>query len=222
MNGSYDYGLWSLVIINSLVFIIFASSFTKPQTQRDWRSFGAFSAFIVALFTEMYGFPLSIYLLSGWLQTHYPGIAIYSHDAGHLWHTLLGWQGDPHTDPLHILSMIFIGAGFWLLSAAWKVLYTAQRVHSLALEGPYDWVRHPQYDAFVLIMFGFLLQWPTLLTLLMFPILIFMYVRLARREEQEALEEFGERYRRYMRTVPAFFPNWERLKGSRFHQAGNE
>ena len=48
------YGLWTLVIINSLVFIIFAFSFTKPKNPRDWRSFGAFSAFIVALFTEMY------------------------------------------------------------------------------------------------------------------------------------------------------------------------
>jgi hypothetical protein len=66
------YGLWSLVLINSLVFIIFAFSFAKPQSKRDWRSFGAFSAFIVSLFSEMYGYPLTIYMLSGWLQSRYP------------------------------------------------------------------------------------------------------------------------------------------------------
>ncbi len=200
------YGLWSLVIINSLVFIIFAFSFTKPKTPRDWRSFSAFSAFLVALFAEMYGYPLTIYLLAGWLQTNYPGVDFFSHDAGHLWHTLLGWKGDPHTDPLHMLSFVFIGGGFILLSAAWKVLYQAQRNHQLAITGPYAKIRHPQYDAFVLIMFGFLLQWPTLLTLLMFPVLVYMYVRLARREEEEALREFGEAYREYMARTPAFFP----------------
>ena len=142
-NSTPAYGLWTLVIINSLVFIIFAFSFAKPQSPRDWRSFGAFSAFIVALFTEMYGFPLTIYLLSGWLSTRFPGIDFFSHDAGHL------------------------------------------------LE----------------IMFGFLLQWPTLLTLVMFPILVFMYAYLARTEEADMLAQFGDEYAQYAARTPRFFPN---------------
>jgi protein-S-isoprenylcysteine O-methyltransferase Ste14 len=206
MSDSPSYGLWSLVVINSLVFIIFAFSFSKPQTARDWRSFSAFSAFIVALFVEMYGFPLTIYLLSGWLLRQHPGLDVFSHDAGHLWNTLLGWKINPHFDPLHILSNVLILGGFIILSAAWKVLYEAQRTGTLALSGPYAYVRHPQYAGFILIMLGFLLQWPTLVTLIMFPILLSMYVRLARREEHEVLSEFGDEYRRYADRTPAFFP----------------
>jgi protein-S-isoprenylcysteine O-methyltransferase Ste14 len=215
MEETPSYGLWSLVIINSLVFIIFAFSFTKPSTSRDWRSFSAFSAFIVALFVEMYGFPLTIYLLSGWLVRKYPGVDFFSHDAGHLLHTLLGWKMNPHFDPLHILSNILILCGFILLSAAWKALYEAQRTGTLAVSGPYGYVRHPQYDGFILIMLGFLFQWPTLITLIMFPILVFMYVRLARHEEREVLAEFGEKYRRYMLSTPAFLP---RLRATRRRQ----
>ncbi len=215
MTDEPAYGLWSLVVINSLVFIIFAFSFSKPQTARDWRSFSAFSAFIVALFVEMYGFPLTIYLLSGWLLRQHPGLDVFSHDAGHLWNTLLGWKINPHFDPLHILSNVLILCGFILLSAAWKVLYEAQRTRTLAVTGPYAYVRHPQYDGFILIMLGFLLQWPTLITLIMFPVLVFMYVRLAQHEEREVLAEFDEKYRRYMLSTPAFFP---RLRATRRRQ----
>jgi len=88
------------------------------------------------------------------------------------------------------------------------VLYAAQRTHTLAASGPYARIRHPQYVAFILIMFGFLLQWPTILTLLMFPVLVYMYIRLARREEQEVAKEFGEEYARYAARTPAFFPQW--------------
>lgn len=202
------YGLWPLVIINSLIFIIFAFSFAKPKSPRDWRSFGAFSAFIVALFTEMYGFPLTIYLLSGWLQSRFPKLTLTSHDAGHLWWTLLGMKGDPHSNPLHLLSNIFILGGLILLVAAWQVLYKAQRSHTLAVTGPYGVIRHPQYVAFIVIMLGFLLQWPTILTLAMFPILVVMYVRLARHEEREAAREFGEKYTSYAARTPGFFPHW--------------
>ena len=205
------YGLWSLVVVNSLVFIIFAFSFGKPRTPRDWRSFGAFSAFIVALFTEMYGFPLTIYLLSGWLQARYPGMDLMSHDAGHLWSTLFGLQGNPHLSLLHIASGLVIGGGFFLLGSAWRVLYTVQTQGRLVTTGAYAYVRHPQYVAFIAIMLGFLLQWPTLLTLAMFPFLVAMYVRLARREEAEARQLFGEEYIRYETHVPGWFPH---LRGS--------
>lgn len=206
MSDTPAYGLWPLVIINSLVFIIFAFSFARPKSKRDWRSFSAFSAFLVALFVEMYGFPLTIFLLSGWLQSRYPGVDWFAHDSGHLLEMLFGWRTNPHFGPFHLLSMAFIGGGFILLASAWKVLYEAQRTHHLATTGAYARMRHPQYAAFVLIMFGFLLQWPTLLTLLMFPVLVWMYVRLAKQEEREAVREFGDEYTRYAGWTPAFFP----------------
>jgi protein-S-isoprenylcysteine O-methyltransferase Ste14 len=206
------YGLWSLVIINSAIFIIFAYSFFKPQTGRDWRSFGAFSAFLVALFTEMYGFPLTIYFLSGWLQSRYPDVNWFSHDAGHLLEELFGWRTNPHFGPFHILSFVFIGGGFILISAAWKVLFDAQKRRELATTGAYSYVRHPQYVGFVLIMFGFLLQWPTILTLAMFPILAFMYSRLARTEEREVRSTFGKVYDDYAARVPAFIPSLSRFR----------
>jgi protein-S-isoprenylcysteine O-methyltransferase Ste14 len=207
------YGLWSLVIVNSAVFIFFAYTFFKPQTPRDWRSFSAFSAFLVALFAEMYGFPLTIYFLSGWLQSRYPDVDWFSHDAGHLLEMLFGWKTNPHAGPFHILSFVFIGGGFILISAAWKVLYDAQKTRSLATTGPYSYVRHPQYVGFILVMFGFLLQWPTILTLVMFPVLTVMYVRLARTEEQDARAAFGDTYDRYAAEVPGFIPRLSRIFG---------
>lgn len=207
------YGLWVLVIVNSAIFIFFAFSFFKPRTGRDWRSFGVFSAFLVALFTEMYGFPLTIYFLSGWLQSRYPGIDWFSHDAGHLLEMLFGWKANPHFGPFHLLSFAFIGAGFWLIAAGWRVLYAAQQAGALATTGPYGHVRHPQYVGFVLILIGFLFQWPTLLTLAMFPILVWMYIHLARQEEREAVAQFGEAYRDYARRVPAFVPRFGGRRG---------
>ena len=210
MSTDYGYNLWWLVIINSAVFIIFAFSFVRPRTKLDWRAMGGFSAFIVALFTEMYGFPLTIYLLSGWLGNTIPGVDLLTHNSGHLWQDLTGWQGDPHLSPLHLLSNVLIAAGFILLYRAWQVLFAAQRDRRLAITGPYGMVRHPQYVGFLIIMVGFLLQWPTLLTLLMFPVLIIVYLRLARKEERMMEADFGEAYTAYHRQVPGFVPRFGR------------
>lgn len=206
MDSESSYGLWMLVILNSAIFIFFAFSFAKPQTTTDWRSFGAFSAFIIALFTEMYGFPLTIYFLSGWLTEKYPGIDFFDHENGHLLHTIFGFEGNAHFDPLHIASNVLIILGFFLLSSSWSVLHKAQQSRALATSGWYARCRHPQYIAFIIIMFGFLLQWPTILTVVMFPILVVVYVKLAKHEEQMALEKFGDEYRHYMESTPAWIP----------------
>lgn len=202
----FQYGYWEIVLINSLMIIIFAFSFVRPKNITDWRVFGTFSAFIVALFTEMYGFPLTIYLLSGWLSEKFPELNLFAHNSGHLWYELLGLSGDPHTSSIHIASVWLINGGLLFLAITWIFLYRAQRKGVVAKTGPYALVRHPQYIAFIVIMFGFLLQWPTLLTIIMFPVLVIMYIRLARIEERESIKFFGEEYLSYAENTGRFFP----------------
>ncbi len=201
-----DYGLWSLVILNSALMIFFAASFFHPRTKRDWRAMGGYSAFIVALFTEMYGAPLTIYLLSGWLGTRFPALKA-THSGGHLWNDLIGWQGDPHVSPFHLASYAVIGGGFWLIAAAWTRLHAAAQQDRLATDGPYAWLRHPQYLGFLLVMSGWLLQWPTIPTLLMFPVLAYVYARLARSEEREVATAFGSEWTGYAARVHPYRPH---------------
>ena len=206
------YGLWPLVVLNTGLFVLFAVSFFHPQTKRDWRAMGAFSAFLVALFTEMYGVPLTVYLLSGWLGSTFPGLRA-THAGGHLFNDVIGWTGDPHLSPFHLASYVFIGVGFWLIAAAWRPLHEAAQHDRLATTGPYGWVRHPQYDGFLLVMIGFLLQWPTIPTLVMFPILVLVYARLARAEEREVAAHFGQAWRDYAARTPGFVPRLRRRGG---------
>ncbi len=204
MDG-YGYGLWALVVINVAVFVIFAMSFFHPTTRRDWKAMGAFSAFVVALFTEMYGIPLTIYLLSGVFGDRL-GLDL-THNGGHLWAELIGWNGDPHFSPFHMISWVLIGGGFWLMSAAWRQLWQAAREDRLATGGAYARVRHPQYAGFILVMLGFLFQWPTLVTLVMFPILVWIYRRLAAGEEREMQAHFGPAWDLYAARTPRFVPS---------------
>ena len=156
----------------------------------------------------MYGFPLTIYFLSGWLTENYPGIDFFAHDNGHLLHTIFGFEGNAHWDPLHIASNVLIIAGFFILSSAWNVLHQAQKTSTLAVSGWYARCRHPQYVAFILIMFGFLLQWPTIPTVVMFPILVAVYINLANKEEAKVISEFGDEYLVYMSKTPAWIPKF--------------
>lgn len=211
----FGYGLWPLVVINTAVILIFAASFFHPRSGRDWRAFGIFSAFIVALFTEMYGVPLTVYLLSSWLGSSFLGLDL-THDGGHLWAGLIGWEGDPHLSPFHLASYVFIGGGFVLMATAWRHLYAAQAEDRLATDGPYARLRHPQYLGFILIMVGFLLQWPTLPTLLMFPALLVVYRALAIREEREVRTRFGATWDAYAALTPRFIPR----RGQRRPPAG--
>lgn len=204
MSG-YGYGLWLLVIVNSAVFIIFAASFFHPRSGRDWKAMGGFSAFVVALMVEMYGFPLTIYLLSGWVGSRFESLTL-THDGGHLWSELIGWTGDPHLSPFHMASYVFIGGGFWAIAAAWPVLLRAAKQGALATTGLYAWVRHPQYVGFLAIMIGFLLQWPTIPTLVMFPVLVYIYRRLSIQEERVVAAAFGTEWDRYAAVTPRFVP----------------
>ncbi|OGK23461.1 isoprenylcysteine carboxyl methyltransferase [Candidatus Roizmanbacteria bacterium RIFCSPLOWO2_01_FULL_37_13] len=202
----YEYGNWLMVLFNIILFLFFVKTAFKPRTKTDWRTYKIFGAFIVALFVEMYGFPLTIYLLTSYFGNQFLGLDL-SHNNGHLLNTLLGLKGDPHFNVLHIVSSVFIIGGLMLLGNAWKTLYQSSSKGALAVTGTYRYLRHPQYFAFILIIIGFLLQWPTLITLVMAPVLIIRYILLAKQEEKEMVKKFGNIYVDYKKTTPGFFPS---------------
>src|SRR3989344_9165462 len=203
---NYDYGNWLLVLFNIVLFLYFIKAAFRPRTKTDWTTFRSFGAFIVALFAEMYGFPLTIYLLTSYFGNNFLGLD-FTHNSGHLLNDLLGLKGDPHFSLIHIFSNVFIVGGLIFLSSAWNVLYQASKKSVLATTGAYRYMRHPQYFAFILVIIGFLLQWPTLVTLIMAPILVVRYVALARSEEEQMVDKFGRTYRVYRNKTPGFFPS---------------
>ena len=200
---SYAYGMWPAAVISIGIFIFFTLSYLKPKKRWEWRSMGAFSAFVVALFTEMYGIPLTIYILTSTLGSRYPVIDPFTHVNGHLWVALAGGS-------IYVWGLVMLvsnGAmlgGLIIMGKAWQQITLSNG--ALVTSRLYARVRHPQYFALFLITVGMLIQWPTIITAAMWPILMLMYYRLALREEKEMESLFGDQYVRYRQRVPMFWP----------------
>lgn len=203
MNDVYDYGMWAVALFNVGLFVFFAFSFLTPQGRVEWRNFGAVTAFFVALFTEMYGFPLTIYLLTAWFGDAYPVLQPFSHKFGHLWLVVFGGS-DLAWALVMAISLMLLLTGYLLLSKGWRLVHGTEG--RLVTGGVYSFARHPQYTGLFLIIIAFLVQWPTMLTVLMAPVLVAAYVHLARREEVSMRARFGEQYDKYARRVPGFIP----------------
>jgi len=203
MTQNYAYGQWPLVIGMIIVALFFLTRYIPTKTRFEKRSGGVLITFIIALFTEMYGFPLTIYLLSTQFGLEIP----LTHSYGHLFAYLLTFLG---IDIVYgwafvmIVSNIVIVIGLIWITRGWDQVY---RSHGkLVTTGIYERMRHPQYSGIILVAIGFLIQWPTLITLVLFPFLVVMYYRLAMREERDVEEVFREEYEEYKKRVPAFIP----------------
>lgn len=197
------YGHWGLVAIIVAVVSWILYRYAAPSSWREWAGAGLVQAFIIALYAEMYGFPLTIYLLTGFFGIDIP---LYA-DTGHLWASLLGYgSGGAMIEML--LGGVFIVPGVVLLFTAWGAIYRARREGRFAREGLYGVIRHPQYTGIMLAVFGQIVHWPTIITLALFPVIVLVYVRLAHKEEKDMIDRFGAAYQDYMQQVPRFFPRW--------------
>ena len=205
----YAYGMWVIVAFNVGLFLFFILSFIKPKKTKEWRNMGIVTAFMLALFTEMYGFPLTIYLLTGWLGDAYPVLQPYSHKYGHLWVVVFGGSTLVWSIVMG-LSLLFLIAGYTLMYKGWRQIHRAH--DKLVTDGVYAYARHPQYTGLFLIITGFLIQWPTLLTVIMAPILVYAYVRLSRSEENVVQQKFNQSYLQYVAHTPMFFPHISQWK----------
>ena len=179
--------------------------FLAPASWRDWAGAGLVQAFIIALYAEMYGFPLTIYFLTSVLPVDIPLI----HESGHLWATLLGY-GRIGAGIEMALGYAFVIAGVLMIIKGWTKVYFARG--QLLTDGVYGLVRHPQYAGIFLAVFGQLVHWPTIPTLALAPVIVLIYVHLARREEARLIERFGDAYLSYRKRVPMFFPRWRSVR----------
>ncbi|NOZ73992.1 MAG: isoprenylcysteine carboxylmethyltransferase family protein [FCB group bacterium] len=212
MHESYDYGLWSMVVFNIILFSVFVFGFLRPKKKYEWRTMGIFTAFIVALFVEMYGFPLTVYILISLFGGKLGLVDPFQHVNGHLLGTLFG---APEWFKLIICQIggFVMLIGLIIMGKGWKLIHGTKG--GLVTSGIYSTVRHPQYSGLFLVTIGMLIQWPTMITLVMWPILTYAYYRLAMREEREVEEIFGQEYAAYRESVPAFIPNFKTPRPTR-------
>lgn len=203
------YGNWGDTLIVSAVFLVFVFGFVWPRGGMQWRNTGLYSAFIISLFVEMFGIPLTIFVLAPLL--HVPALD-FGMNQSHLWAFLLDRAG---LVPLAwgvylvmVVSMALIALGIALVAVGWAQVYGAR--HELRTSGIYRFLRHPQYLGLMFVIVALNIQWPTIPTLVMAPILIVMYVRQARREDRELEARFGRAFAAYAARVPAFVPGLRR------------
>ncbi|MEN7527567.1 methyltransferase family protein (plasmid) [Cupriavidus basilensis] len=213
MSGfAAHYGHWDLVLFLIVLVSWAFYRYAAPSGWREWAGAGLVQAFLVALYAEMFGFPLTIYLLTGFLGLDIP----HTPYAGHLWATLLGYGAIGAIVEM-LLGYALLAAGIVLLIRGWTAVYAARCEERIAREGLYGVIRHPQYAGILLAVLGEVVHWPTLITLALFPAIVFVYVRLARKEERDMICRFGATYADYMRRVPMFLPGrgqWRRLFGA--------
>ena len=207
MENQQWYGQWGMVLIMVTIFGWLIFRFLKPKRKREWRNSGILGAFIIALYTEMYGFPLTIYILSSVFGIDIP----LTHFEGHLWSSLLGLGETGAMVEMLIGDFVMIIGGL-LIIIGWQKIYKAK--DELVTDGIYEYIRHPQYAGILLGTMGMLIHRPTLITLLMWPILIIAYYYLAKKEEKEMELKFGEIYQEYKSRVPMFLPKFKVLFSS--------
>ena len=198
---------WWLVGLYIALLLVFLFGILRPRRKSEWKSAGVAQAWVVALYAEMYGTPLTAYLVMGWLGRSQQDAE--EHYNGHLWPVIFGADESGVVFAQFLCTVVgqsLVLAGAILAIVGWRQLHTAVKNNKLANTGLYRFVRHPQYTGFFMFLLGSMLNWPTFITMLTLPILWYVYLRLARLEEQDAIQKFGCRYRSYMSRTGRFIP----------------